>query len=238
MVNAIRCCFTKFLTWCPGEVSIHSALADFGVAPSGASPSDVTRISSSDVPNVDTFARDAEADIRNENFPLDDDSFVLPARPLAYRLVDLFFENVSPILPLVHEPSFRKELDAFYDNHKSASIAFRSLVNVIFAYGCDHLALDLTRTYELAQDFHERATDLILLVCYELASLEVVQALLLVTLHLNSSMQFHRMWINTGLLVRTAQALNLHLDPSDWSISMVEKELRKRLWWSIYSLDR
>ncbi|KAK4944638.1 hypothetical protein LTR10_016072 [Elasticomyces elasticus] len=221
-----------------GEVSIHSALADFGVAPSGTSPSDVTRISSTDMPNVDTFVRDAEADIRDENFPLDDDSFVLPARPLAYRLVDLFFDNVSPILPLVHENSFRKELDAFYDNQKSASIAFRSLVNVIFAYGCDHLALDITRTYELSQDFHERATDLILLVCYELASLEVVQALLLVTLHLNSSMQFHRMWINTGLLVRTAQALNLHLDPSDWSISMIEKELRKRLWWSIYSLDR
>ncbi|KAK5193429.1 hypothetical protein LTR99_006981 [Exophiala xenobiotica] len=217
-----------------GEVSIHSALADFGVAPSGTSPSDTT----TEMPNSDMSFRDADADIREENFPLDDNSFALPPRTLAYRLVDLFFDNVAPILPLVHEPTFRKDLDALYEHDKSGSIAFRSLINVVFAYGCDYLDLELTRTYELSQDFHERATDLILLVCYELASLEVVQALLLVTLHLNSSMQFHRMWINTGLLVRTAQALNLHLDPSEWNISMIEKELRKRLWWSIYSLDR
>ncbi|KIW95283.1 uncharacterized protein Z519_03867 [Cladophialophora bantiana CBS 173.52] len=188
------------------------------------------------MPDDDFSHQDTDADIREE-IP-DQNCFVLPPRALAHRLVDLFFDNVAPILPLVHEPSFRKELDALYDDHKSASIAFSSVINVVFAYGCDYLDLDLKRTYELAQTFHERATDLILLVCYELASLEVVQALLLVTLHLNSSMQFHRMWINTGLLVRTAQALNLHLDPSDWDISMMEKELRKRFWWSIYSLDR
>ncbi|KIX08526.1 uncharacterized protein Z518_03182 [Rhinocladiella mackenziei CBS 650.93] len=175
--------------------------------------------------NEEFTVRDADADIKGENFPLDDNSYVLPPRTLAYRLVDLFLDHVPPILPLVHEPTFRNELDELYDKRKSAGIAFRSLVNVVFAYGCDYLELDLARTYELSQDFHERATDLILLVCYELASLEVVQAALLVTLHLNSSMQFHRMWINTGLLVRTAQALNLHLDPSDWNIGMIEKEL-------------
>lgn len=195
-------------------------------------------MSSTDVPSGDLSGREADAQIREENFPLHDNCFVLPQRSLAYRLVDLFFDHVYPLLPLVHEPSFRKELDALYDDGKSATVAFRSLANVIFAYGCDYLELDLTRTHQLSQDFHERATDLILLVCYELATLEVVQALLLVTLHLNSTMEFHRMWINTGLLVRTAQALNLHLDPSDWNMCMIEKELRKRLWWSIYSLDR
>lgn len=187
---------------------------------------------------MNASCRDADADIRAGNFPLDDDNLILPSRVLANRLVDLFFENVAPILPLVHEPSFRQELNAYYDDPRSESIAFRSLVNMVFAYGCDYLQLELSQTYQLSQEFHKRATELILLVCYELASLEVVQALLLVTLHLNSSMQFHRMWINTGLLVRTAQALNLHLDPSEWNISLIEKELRKRLWWSIYSLDR
>ncbi|KIW34463.1 uncharacterized protein PV07_01241 [Cladophialophora immunda] len=219
-----------------GEISIHSALADFGVAPSGTSPSDA-RATHGDAESENSSIQDADAMIREEQYPLDD-SFVLPPRALANRLVDLFFDHVYPIVPLVHEPSFRKEVDALYTDRRSGSIAFRSMVNAVFAYGCDYLDLGLARTYELSQDFHERATDLILLVCYELASLEVVQALLLVTLHLNSSMQFHRMWVNTGLLVRTAQALNLHVDPSAWNIRVIEKELRKRLWWSIYSLDR
>lgn len=144
---------------------MHSALVDFGVAPSETSPSAATRISSADAADVDLSCRDADADIRDENFPLDDDSFILPPRTLAYRLIDLFFEHVAPILPLVHEPSFRRGVEALYDDHESASIAFRSLINVVFAYGCDYLELELARTYELSQDFHDRATDLILLVC-------------------------------------------------------------------------
>lgn len=192
-----------------------------------------------DVANDDqTPGRVSEEDIRDQNYHLDSNSLALPDRDLAQRLVDLYYENVAPILPLVHEPTFRRDFDEMYSKNKPVSIAFRSLINVIFAYGCDYLELDLPRTYELSQEFHERATGLILLVCYELASLQVVQALLLLTLHLNSSMQFHRMWINTGLLVRTGQALNLHLDPSDWNTTIIEKEIRKRLWWSIYSLDR
>ncbi|KAJ9639739.1 hypothetical protein H2204_003532 [Knufia peltigerae] len=171
-----------------GEVSIHSALADFGVAPSGTSPSETTQVQYSDLQDMNASCRDADADIRAGNFPLDDDNLILPSRVLANRLVDLFFENVAPILPLVHEPSFRQELNAYYDDPRSESIAFRSLVNMVFAYGCDYLQLELSQTYQLSQEFHKRATELILLVCYELASLEVVQALLLVTLHLNSTL--------------------------------------------------
>ena len=154
------------------------------------------------------------------------------------RLVDLFFEHAAPILPLVHEPSFRRRFTAVYNNEEEATMPFRTLLYIIFACGCDYLDINLNRNYELGQAFHRRASELILSISYDIATLEIVQALLLITLHLNSNMEFNRMWTSTGVLVRTAQALGLHLDPSDWNVNALEKEMRKRLWWSIYMLDR
>lgn len=228
------------LTRIPGETTIHSALADFGLAPSGTVSTPGTLVS--DVVSDGSLPEGKPTIMTIGNLDPNADKFVLPPRAMADRLVDLFFQEVWPMLPLIHEPTFRKRVASVYDdtrhNKQKATIPFLTLMNMVFAFGCDHLDLELSHIYELSQTFHGRASELIYSVVYDIATLEVVQALHLVTLHLNSNMQFNRMWTSTGVLVRTAQALGLHLDPSDWNISTVEKELRKRLWWSIYALDR
>jgi hypothetical protein len=86
--------------------------------------------------------------------------------------------------------------------------------------------------------FAGRASELIHSVAFETVTLEVLQAQLLMSIHLLTDMQLNRCWANIGSLLRAAQALGLHLDPTDWNISPLEKELRKRLWWGIYWLDR
>ncbi len=217
-------------------------MTDFGLAPSisETSPSQQGSLISDTLQEDTLPERNATTFISLRRPQPDGDLYTLPSVALARRLVDLFFKHTYVLLPFVHESTFRKRFDAMYDHNKArrAGIPFLALLNIIFAYGCDYLNLETGHIYKLSQTFHYRASGLIHSVCYETATLEVVQALHLVTLHLNSNMQFHRMWTNTGLLVRTAQALGLHLDPSDLNISQVEKEMRKRLWWSIFALDR
>ncbi|KAF2461172.1 fungal-specific transcription factor domain-containing protein [Lineolata rhizophorae] len=226
--------FVKVIKY--NEISIHSALADFGLAPSDASKRQ--RQSSPD-PAPDSSLPEGTPHFTagNSNEP-SADRHILPPKALANRLADLFFEHTAPELPVVHEPTFRRMFSLVYERNNKPSISFQALLNAVFAFGCDNLDLSLSQIYELSQMFHRRATGLIISVCYDIATFEVVQAFLLVTLHLNSNMQFNRMWTNTGLLVRMSQALGLHLDPSHWDISTVEKELRKRIWWSIHALDR
>lgn len=169
---------------------------------------------------------------------LDPDVYVLPPRSLANTLVDLFFEHVFPLHPFVHEPTFRKLFNETYEKKCEMPIPWQSTLNLIFAFGSDYLDLPLDQSYELSQTFHRRGAELILSVCFDTSTVEVVQALLLLSGHLQSNMQFNRVWISLGCIVRAAQGLGLHLDPTNWKISSVEKELRKRLWWGIYALDR
>jgi hypothetical protein len=44
-------------------------------------------------------------------------------------------------------------------------------------------------------------------------------------------------WILLGVALRTAQSIGLHRDPSSFSVSPFEAEMRRRLWWHIVSLD-
>lgn len=41
-----------------------------------------------------------------------------------------------------------------------------------------------------------------------------------------------------GLALRMAISLGLHQEVSDQAISQIERDRRRRAWWSVYSLDR
>lgn len=177
--------------------------------------------------------------IRAQN-ELHRDNFVLPPHSLASNLVDLFFEHAFPLFPFVHEPTFRNRFKETYGKPDSEpiDIPWQSTLNLVFAFGCDYLDLPLQQIYDLAQTFHRRGAELILSVCFDTSTLDVIQALLLLSAHLQSNMQFNRFWSSIACIVRSAQGLGFHIDPGDWDIGHVEKEMRRRLWWGIYSLDR
>ena len=139
---------------------------------------------------------------------------------------------------MLHEPTFRQQFKATYQHKVQRSIPWLSVLNLVFAFGCDYLELDLSEAFELARTFHRRGAELILSVCFEQSTVQIVQALFLVTAHLQSELKLNKCWLSIGCLVRTAQGLRMNADPSNWDISLVDKEIRKRLWWGIYSLDR
>jgi hypothetical protein len=177
---------------------------------------------------------------------LSDDNYSLPGRSVAEMLVDLYFKYVDPLHPFVYEAQFRQTLAETYDRQQGqfegtkdrTKVPWLALLNLVLAFGCDYVDLPLEKTHSLSQLFGSRGNELIISVCFEIGSLEVLQALLLLSIHLLTNMQLNRCWASVGCLLRTAQGLGLHLDPTTWNIPPLEKEMRKRLWWGIYSLDR
>jgi hypothetical protein len=45
-------------------------------------------------------------------------------------------------------------------------------------------------------------------------------------------------YVYLGLALRKALALDLHLNSDEMNIAEEENEIRRRIWWSIYSLER
>jgi hypothetical protein len=56
--------------------------------------------------------------------------------------------------------------------------------------------------------------------------------------YLHASLELNHCWTVVGLAVRAAQELGLHLDPAQFTAHIVEQEIRKRVWWGCFVLDR
>lgn len=70
-------------------------------------------------------------------------------------------------------------------------------------------------------------------------NLVTVQAIYLLGVYLMPASAISSSYVYLGLALRTALTINLHMDNSDDNtLSSTEKEVRRRLWWSIYSLER
>lgn len=216
---------------------MHAALADLGLTPYTTPSTNIPVVLGS---KVDIFRKKSRVNTVIRGLTeLHPDNFILPPRSVANDLVDLFFEHAFPLYPFVHQPSFRARINKTYDNAGcDAEIPWQALMNLVFAFGCDYLDIPLSQSFEIAQTYHRRGAELILSVCFDTSTVEVVQALLLLSCHLQSNLQFNRVWTSIGSILRAAQTLGFHMDPGNWKVSHIEKELRRRLWWGIYSLDR
>jgi hypothetical protein len=239
------------MTLTSGGVSLFTAVSDLGSNPTadslskpGSAPSPSQTLPRS--PSIVSSSQNTGGVVRSSD-ELPDADFSLPEQGIAEMLTDLFFKHVYQFYPYVDETTFRDQLATTYNDYERSEqqinrdrehVPWLSIMNLVFAFGCDFVDLRLEKIQSLSRIFASRANDLIISVCFEVGTLEVLQALLLLTIHLLSSMQLNKCWASVGSLVRTGQGLGLHLDPSEWRIPQMEKEMRKRLWWGIYCLDR
>ncbi|KIW30217.1 uncharacterized protein PV07_05976 [Cladophialophora immunda] len=75
-------------------------------------------------------------------------------------------------------------------------------------------------------------------IVYSSGTLETLQALVLTSLYLQSSVNLEHSWNVIGMAVRQAQSLGLNLKKtykSSWTL--LARETRKRAWWACYLLD-
>lgn len=68
--------------------------------------------------------------------------------------------------------------------------------------------------------------------------LRSVQAPFILGVYLLPASAIGSSYVYFGLALRKALALDLHQDVDDQAIDQREIEVRRRLWWSIYSLER
>ncbi|GAD96994.1 C6 transcription factor [Paecilomyces variotii No. 5] len=167
--------------------------------------------------------------------------YQLPERRLADSLVDGYFDRVHPLYPFLHEGSFRVEYETMWTYPAGTRLrpSWYALFNIVCALGfefCDTVPEDhIART---VSPFVDRSRDIILSHIYRRGNLEFIQALLLMCHYLQGTLELNECWNLVGLMIRTALSIGLHLNPDNLSLSTVEKEVRKRVWWGCFIIDR
>ncbi|KAJ9614660.1 hypothetical protein H2200_002797 [Cladophialophora chaetospira] len=173
-----------------------------------------------------------------------EDPFGLPSRFVADRLVDAYFRFRHPLNPYLHEGTFRQRYRSLWlsqdvggEEATQQTLAWFGLVNLVFAFGSDH-ASTTGRSAADRSRYFKRAKCLIFSGLLQMGTIELVQALLLMGQYLHGSLELNDCWTVVGLAIRTAQGLGLHLDPAKFTTNRIEQEVRKRIWWGCFVLDR
>jgi hypothetical protein len=167
--------------------------------------------------------------------------YTLPEKSLADNLVDVYFDRVHPLYPFVHEGVFRSEYEKIGTNSINSTFppSWYAVLNMIFASSCEFCdAVPETEVPKTVAPFVARSRDIIFSQVFKSGNLELVQALLLMCHYLQGTMELNECWNLAGLMIRTGVSIGLHLTPERLPITMVEKEVRKRVWWGCFILDR
>ncbi|KAN0061511.1 hypothetical protein ACQY0O_006358 [Thecaphora frezii] len=188
----------------------------------------------------------------------------LPPKPICDRAIQAFFDRVHPIFPVLSRDSFVGAYEARFGgpaNTLNTDAVFQALVLAVMACGemvsCPSDADEagphdaLGASFELAPYPPSQRTSLDADVSSYFAQschvgvgytfesrFEVVQLLSLQAYYLAARNCPADAWIQAGQALRLSVDLGLHRDLDHEAFSDADREVRRRVWWCIYILDR
>ncbi|KAK3371182.1 fungal-specific transcription factor domain-containing protein, partial [Lasiosphaeria ovina] len=176
------------------------------------------------------FRRPATPELR-------DFQHLLPPRQATEPLLRAYYASAHTMTPIVHWPSFQQAVDNLYKPGSSVRVpqTFMSLFFAVLAVGrLFTVENEQNRAYSAAH-LVETARTLIDPWNNE-PVLDNARTLVLISIALNELNLKSAAWTWLGSAVRAAQDIGLYSESGPWPI--IEGEMRRRTWWTIYILDR
>ncbi|KAL2823527.1 fungal-specific transcription factor domain-containing protein [Aspergillus cavernicola] len=173
-------------------------------------------------------------------------SVLLPAYVLE-AVVDLYFSQVQPWIPIFHEKRFRQRLND-PDKRCHLEVVLHAMVVALLK----HVEREVTAGLDGIERICERSRRIVVLTAMNDLHVENLQALTILCFEDIGSGRLSRAWPIVGSLTRTVEYLQLSVEsehhdkgpvlqprpclpqPQDW----VEEEERRRVFWTIFNLDR
>ncbi|GAB1201549.1 hypothetical protein APSETT445_000125 [Aspergillus pseudonomiae] len=169
-------------------------------------------------------------------------NYVLPPRKTADSLMGVYWSFVFPLYPLVDGIGLRAEYEKVWTGEplENDESMLMCTLNVIFALACQLADFIPPEEREASADaFFSRAKDLLQFNLWDTGSAALIQCLLLMAQYLQSTDSAHQCWIVTGLAIRNAQSLGLHLPQTIARLpSPQEQQLARKIWHGCVLMDR
>ncbi|KAH7336658.1 fungal-specific transcription factor domain-containing protein [Rhexocercosporidium sp. MPI-PUGE-AT-0058] len=179
--------------------------------------------------------------------------YALPPRQVADELLGLYFNNTHIFYPYTHSVSFQRRYESLWTSSGYPGPhlgelgdvglggefcppnAFFCALNAMFALGCE---FSKTSEREKASAvFRDRMQELLHEEFLDYASIAHVQALLLSGHYLLTTEHPTRCYNVVGLACRIAVGLGLHSYSHLVRFSVIEKEMRRRVWYACLQLE-
>jgi hypothetical protein len=159
----------------------------------------------------------------------------LPPRAAANRYLEFYFECIHRHYPVLHWQTFYQGVVEVYDAQSFAMLP-PDLVAVIFVVlACGALSTRDPGALQEAQANLTRALSTINFWEDDVSTNQAIVAFL-ASIFLAEVNRKTASWIWAGSAIRMAQDLGLHIQGGQWTV--VQGEMRKRIWYSFYIWDR
>ncbi|KAI9830132.1 MAG: hypothetical protein M1819_005809 [Sarea resinae] len=157
-----------------------------------------------------------------------------PPRLVSDQLINVFFQEWAPLFPVLHRPSFLLMFKDYVSNPESIKekqcIAQLNLVFGIAALSCEsksHFDIDsFERQWQASLDASLTESTVATLQC-------LILALIYCILKGDHGKIVHYKGIAVGL----SQRLGLHQSQERFGLGLVSTEIRKKVFWTLYTLD-
>lgn len=172
-----------------------------------------------------------------------------PPRAVADFLLSVCIDHGFDSFFYFNQADFIAEIDQFYTDKSSplrSDCSFVCLAHAVFALGSQWTTLAkpegsksslLPDHGDPGRIFYNQARSLMPDVM-DLPCLRAVQAPFVMGVYLLPASAIGSSYVYLGLALRKALAMDLHLNSEEPNLSEEENEMRRRLWWAIYSLER
>jgi hypothetical protein len=167
-----------------------------------------------------------------------------PSRSCAKELLMVYFKTWHPLFPFLHGPTFLRYLEVFYTGEDYPPVKTnreKACRATIFQCVFNIAALDRP-DLPFPSECHIASAASLLSTCGKIASRHdrlSLQALLAAQLYLKATMSLRAADTVGGILARLLFHGGLHRCPYRYAaLSPDDCEMRKRIFWSVYSTDR
>jgi transcriptional regulatory protein GAL4 len=160
-----------------------------------------------------------------------------PTVPLSgsseHVFIDAYFLYYHTTYPFLHEATFRAQYAG--QSPRPRDTTWRILLNTVLALGAwsigdENSTMDDTFYHEVNRLSRDTSV-------FEVGNLTLVQALLLLSNYTQKRNKPNTGWNYLGLAVRMALSLGLYKEIPEWKISLLQREMRRRVWWGIFIFD-
>ncbi|KAL4934420.1 transcription factor domain-containing protein [Aspergillus undulatus] len=159
----------------------------------------------------------------------------LPPQDVAHHLLAQYHAHMHATLPVLHWPTFMEGYEDVYRKGTLLGVT-REWAAVLFGVlACGILHTSDPNREEKGKDF-VRTSCGVIDVWQDNFTLDQARAALLASIFLYEVNSKSASWVWIGSAVRVAQEIGLHLDSGPWPA--LEGEMRKRVWWGMYTWDR
>ena len=168
----------------------------------------------------------------------------LPAKRVSQYLMTVYISRTHHWWPMIHLPSLRQWFQDIYTSPRTCSSFQRYVVFMVMSIGVmesqsctkDHGIPDIFT----AQEYFAAAIRFLDQAILG-TNLQSLQALLLLTIWMTRSSQPSdnaSLWQISRFAMSMAIELGCHRNNPSWDFGHAEREMRNRVWWCVYALER